>query len=154
MGNTEIYKLSPKTIIVIAKLVYEEHSDIILDLVDLNKSIRKLGISTSLNLDASFIYEVIRLNKKKFEDNTISTENLILPEKQNLKIDYFQTYSEIVTYYYSVEIESFSQDKRILENFLEIDQAEDWIDIYSKDYYDKDWGDSEFIDSGIHDVNE
>ena len=154
MGNTEIYKLSPKTIIVIAKLVYEEHSYIILDLVDLNKSIRKLGISTSLNLDASFIYEVIRLNKKKFEDNTISTENLILPEKQNLKIDYFQTYSEIVTYYYSVEIESFSQDKRILENFLENDQAEDWIDIYSKNYYDKDWGDSEFIDSGIHDVNE
>ena len=68
MGNTTIHELSPRTIIVIAKLVYTDHQNGIIDLDDLNKSIRKLGINTDLNLDVSFIYEVIRMNDERFEN--------------------------------------------------------------------------------------
>jgi hypothetical protein len=98
MGNTIIHELSPRTIIVITKLVYADHQNTIIDLDDVNKSIRKLGISTDLNLDISFIYEVIRMNDERFENNTISPENLILPEKQSVNIEYYKTFSEFKKY--------------------------------------------------------
>jgi len=78
MGSIEIDKLSPRTIIVISKLVYGNQGSGTFDLDDLNKAIKKLGIYTDFNLDVSFVYEVIQLNEQKFQTNTISIENLEL----------------------------------------------------------------------------
>ena len=62
MGNSlEIHLLSPKTVIMISKLVYQQELSATFDLDDLNKAIKKIGIRTELNLDVSFIYEVIQL---------------------------------------------------------------------------------------------
>ena len=152
MGNTIIHELSPRTIIVIAKLVYADHQNAIIDLDDVNKSIRKLGISTDLNLDVSFIYEVIRDNNERFENNTISPENLILPEKQSVNIEYYKTFSEMVTYYYRTEVESFSKNKGILQNFFNYDEGDDFIDTDDLQEYDKDWGDTEYLDGGINKI--
>ena len=149
MGNTTIHELSPRTIIVIAKLVYADHQNGIIDLDDLNKSIRKLGISTDLNLDVSFIYEVIRMNDEKFENNTISPENLILPEKQSINIEYYRTQSETVTYYYRTEVESFSKKKGILQNFFNYGEGDDFIDTDELEDDYKDYGDTEYLDGGI-----
>ena len=80
MGQIEIHTLSPKTVVMISKLVYKNHINGTFNLDDLNNSIKKLGIRTEFNLDVSFIYEVIRLNEDKFNDNTITFENVILPE--------------------------------------------------------------------------
>ena len=150
MGNTTIHELSPRTIIVIAKLVYADHQNGIIDLDDLNKSIRKLGINTDLNLDVSFIYEVIRMNDERFENNTISPENLILPEKQSINIEYYRTQSETVTYYYRTEVESFSKKKGILQNFFNYGEGDDFIDTDELEEVDKDWGDTEYLDGGIN----
>lgn len=152
MGNTTIHELSPRTIIVIAKLVYADHQNGIIDLDDVNKSIRKLGISTDLNLDVSFIYEVIHMNDERFENNTISPENLILPEKQSVNIEYYKTFSETVTYYYRTEVESFSKKKGILQNFFNYDEGDDFIDTDDLQEYDKDWGDTEYLDGGINKI--
>ena len=150
MGNTTIHELSPRTIIVIAKLVYADHQNGIIHLDDLNKSIRKLGINTDLNLDVSFIYEVIRMNDERFENNTISPENLILPEKQSINIEYYRTQSETVTYYYRTEVESFSKKKGILQNFFNYGEGDDFIDTDELEEDDKDWGDTEYLDGGIN----
>ena len=152
MGNTTIHELSPRTIIVIAKLVYADHQNGIIDLDDLNKAIRKLGINTDLNLDVSFIYEVIRNNNERFENNTISPENLILPEKQSIDIEYYRTHSETVTYYYRTEVESFSKKKGILQNFFNYDEGDDLIDTDDLQEDDKDWGDTEYLDGGINKI--
>ena len=149
MGNTTIHELSPRTIIVIAKLVYADHQNGIIDLDDLNKSIRKLGINTDLNLDVSFIYEVIRMNDERFENNTISPENLILPEKQSINIEYYRTQSETVTYYYRTEVESFSKKKGILQNFFNYGEGDDFIDTDELEDDYKDYGDTEYLDGGI-----
>ena len=149
MGNTTIHELSPRTIIVIAKLVYAGHQNGIIDLDDLNKSIRKLGISTDLNLDVSFIYEVIRMNDERFENNTISPENLILPEKQSINIEYYRTQSETVTYYYRTEVESFSKKKGILQNFFNYGEGDDFIDTDELEDDYKDYGDTEYLDGGL-----
>ena len=148
MGNTTIHELSPRTIIVIAKLVYADHGEGLIDLDDVNKSIRKLGINTDLNLDVSFIYEVIRMNDDKFQNNTISTENIVLPEKQIVDIEYYKSYSEHVTYYYRTEVESFSKKKGILQNFFN-DEGDDYVDLLASNETDKDWGDVEYLDGGI-----
>lgn len=150
MGNTTIHELSPRTIIVIAKLVYGDHGNGIIDLDDVNKSIRKLGINTDLNLDVSFIYEVIRMNDDKFQNNTISTENIVLPEKQSVDIEYYKSYSEHVIYYYRTEVESFSKKKRILQNFFNNDGGDDFIDLDDSQETYKDWGDTEYLDGGIN----
>ena len=152
MGNTTIHELSPRTIIVIAKLVYADHQNGIIDLDDVNKSIRKLGISTDLNLDVSFIYEVIRMNDEKFENNTISPENLILPEKQSIDIEYYKTYSETVEYFYRTEVESFSKKKGILQNFFNYGEGDDYIDTDELEEDYKNWGDTEYLDGGINKI--
>ena len=149
MGNTTIHELSPRTIIVIAKLVYADHQNGIIDLDDVNKSIRKHGINTDLNLDVSFIYEVIRMNDERFENNTISPENLILPEKQSINIEYYRTQSETVTYYYRTEVESFSKKKGILQNFFNYGEGDDFIDTDELEDDYKDYGDTEYLDGGI-----
>ena len=151
MGSLEIHLLSPKTVIMISKLVYQQELSAAFDLDDLNKAIKKIGIRTELNLDVSFIYEVIQLNADKFNDNTITVENIILPELKQIEVDYYQTYSEVVHSYYKVNFESFSKQKRIVNNFFRYD-GDDTVDINYIEPYDKDYGDSEFIDSGINDI--
>lgn len=152
MGSIEIDKLSPKTIIVISKLVYGNQGSGTFDLDDLNKAIKKLGIYTDFNLDVSFVYEVIQLNEQKFQTNTISIENLILPELQDLDVEYYKTYSEIVTYYYQKDIQSYSKKKAIVDNFFRY-EGSDYIDIDYATEYDKDYGDSEYLDGGINNIN-
>ncbi len=151
MGSLEIHLLSPKTIIMISKLVYEQELSAAFDLYDLNKAIKKIGISTELNLDVSFIYEVIQLNADKFANNTITVENIILPKLKTLEVDYYRTYSEMVNYYYKVNVESFSKQKRIVNNFFSYD-GDDYVDIDNRQKYDKEHSDSEFLDGGITDI--
>jgi hypothetical protein len=78
-------------------------------------------------------------------------ENIILPELKQIEVDYYQTYSEVVHSYYKVNFESFSKQKRIVNNFFRYD-GDDTVDINYIEPYDKDYGDSEFIDSGINDI--
>jgi hypothetical protein len=152
MGNSlEIHLLSPKTVIMISKLVYEQELSAAFDLDDLNRAIKKIGINTNLNLDVSFIYEVIQLNADKFNDNTITVENIILPKLKTLEVDYYETKSEVIHSYYKVNLESFSKQKRIVNNFFSYD-GDDTVDVNYIEPYDKDYGDSEFIDSGINDI--
>ena len=152
MGSIEIDKLSPKTIIVISKLVYGNQGSGTFDLDDLNKAIKKLGIHTDFNLDVSFVYEVIQLNEQKFQTNTISIENLILPELQDLDVEYYKTYSEIVTYYYQKDLQSYSKKKAIVDNFFRY-EGSDYVDIDYLTEDDKDYGDTEYLDGGISDIN-
>ena len=151
MGNLEIHLLSPKTVIMISKLVYEQELSAAFDLDDLNRAIKKIGIRTELNLDVSFIYEVIQLNADKFKDNTITVENIILPKLKTLEVDYYKTISEMVDYYYKVNVESFSKQKRIVNNFFRYD-GDDYVDIDNYQEYDKEYRDSEYLDSGINDI--
>jgi hypothetical protein len=152
MGSIEIDRLSPRTIIVISKLVYENHGIGVFDLDDLNKAIRKLGIYTDFNLDVSFVYEVIQLNQEKFYDNTISTENLILPQLKNIEVLYYKTYSQVVTYNYREDIQSYSKKKAIVDNFFRY-EGDDYVDIDSSSEYDKEYGDSDYMEGGIIDIN-
>ena len=98
MGSIEIDKLSPRTIIVISKLVYERQGTGTFDLDDLNKAIKKLGIYTDFNLDVSFVYEVIQLNEQKFQTNTISIENLILPELKDIEVEYIDIHRGLLRF--------------------------------------------------------
>ena len=148
MGSIEIDKLSPKTIIVISKLVYETQGTGTFDLDDLNKAIKKLGIYTDFNLDVSFVYEVIQLNEQKFQTNTISIENLILPELKDIEVDYYKTYSEMVTYYYKREFKSYSKKRAIVDNFFRY-EGSDYEDVDYMVENDKEYGDSEYMDGGI-----
>lgn len=152
MSSLEIHKLSPKTVIMISKLVYQEQSDGHIDLHDVNKAIKKLGLYTNFNLDVSFIYEVIQLNKEKFRNDTISVDNIELPELQSVTVDYYRTYSEIITYYYQAEVETYSKKRGIVDNFFNYD-GDDHIDIDNYNAFDKEYGDSESLDSGISDIN-
>lgn len=152
MGSIEIDRLSPRTIIVISKLVYENHGIGTFDLDDLNKAIRKLGIYTDFNLDVSFVYEVIQLNQEKFYDNTISTENLILPQLKNIEVSYYKTYSQVVYYNYRKDIQSYSKKKSIVDNFFRY-EGSDYVDIDSSSEYDTDYGDSEYLEGGIIDIS-
>jgi hypothetical protein len=56
MGSLELHLLSPKTVIMISKLVYQEQKNNVFDLDELNMAIKKIGIRTELNLDVSFIF--------------------------------------------------------------------------------------------------
>ena len=151
MGSIEIDKLSPRTIIVISKLVYERQGTGTFDLDDLNKAIKKLGIYTDFNLDVSFVYEVIQLNEQKFQTNTISIENLILPELKDIEVDYYKTYSEMVTYYYKKEFQSYSKKRAIVDNFFS-SEGSDYEDVDYMVEYHKEYGDSEYMDGGISDI--
>ena len=151
MGSIEIDKLSPKTIIVISKLVYERQGTGTFDLDDLNKAIKKLGIYTDFNLDVSFVYEVIQLNEQKFQTNTISIENLILPELKDIEVDYYKTYSEMVTYYYKREFKSYSKKRAIVDNFFRY-EGSDYEDVDYMVEDDKEYGDSEYMDGGISEI--
>lgn len=151
MGSLEIYRLSPKTVIMISKLVYQQEKDNTFDLDELNTAIKKIGIRTELNLDVSFIYEVIQLNEDNFHNNTISVENLILPELKTLEVDYYKTMSEVVNYYYKIEVESFSKQKRIVNNFFRYD-GDDFVEVDNYHPYDSDHNDSETLDGGINDI--
>ena len=151
MGSLEIYRLSPKTVIMISKLVYQQETGNTFDLDELNTAIKKIGIRTELNLDVSFIYEVIQLNEDKIHDNTITVENLILPELKTLEVDYYKTMSEVVNYYYKIEVESFSKQKRIVNNFFRYD-GDDNIDVDYYTPYDTEHRDTESLDGGINDI--
>lgn len=152
MGSLEIHLLSPKTVIMISKLVYQQEQNAVFDLDELNRAIKKIGIRSDLNLDVSFIYEVIQLNEDNFHNNTISVENLILPELKELEVDYYKTMSEVVNYYYKVDVKSFSTKKSIVNNFFRYD-GDDYIEVENNSPYDKEFNDSEFLDGGINDIN-
>ncbi len=136
----------------ISKLVYQQEKDNTFDLDELNTAIKKIGIRTELNLDVSFIYEVIQLNEDKFYDDTITVENLILPELKTLEVDYYKTMSEVVNYYYKIEVESFSKQKRIVNNFFRYD-GDDFVEVDNYHPYDSDHNDSETLDGGINDIS-
>ncbi len=151
MGSLEIHLLSPKTVIMISKLVYQQEKNNVFDLDELNMAIKKIGIRSDLNLDVSFIYEVIQLNEDKFNNNTISVENLILPELKELEVDYYKTMSEVVNYYYKVDVKSFSTKKSIVNNFFRYN-GDDYIEVENNSPYDSEHHDTEFLDSGINDI--
>jgi hypothetical protein len=154
MGSSlEIHLLSPKTVIMISKLVYQQENNHVFDLVELNHAIKKIGIRTELNLDVSFIFEVIHLNEDKFKDNTITVENIILPELKEVEVDYYRTYSETVNYYYRVDLKSFSKKRGIINNFFRYDEGSDYVEIDNYQEYDKEHHDTEFLDGGINDIN-
>ena len=153
MGSSlEIHLLSPKTVIMISKLVYQQEKNNVFDLDELNTAIKKIGIRTELNLDVIFIYEVIQLNEDKFNNNTISVENLILPELKELEVDYYKTVSEAVNYYYKVDVKSFSTKKSIVNNFFRYD-GDDFVEVDNYHPYDKEYTDSEVLYSGINDIS-
>jgi len=154
MGSSlEIHLLSPKTVIMISKLVYQQENNHVFDLFELNHAIKKIGIRTELNLDVSFIFEVIQLNEDKFKDNTITVENIILPELKEVEVDYYRTYSETVNYYYRVDLKSFSKKRGIVNNFFRYDEGTDYVEIDNYQEYDKEGHDTEFLDGGINDIN-
>jgi hypothetical protein len=153
MGNSlEIHLLSPKTVIMISKLVYQNEKNNVFDLDELNTAIKKIGIRTELNLDVSFIYEVIQLNEDKFDNNTITVENIILPELKEVEVDYYKTMSEAVNYYYKVDVKTFSKKKSIVNNFFRYD-GDDFVEVDNYHPYDKEYTDSEELDSGINDIS-
>ena len=152
MGSLELHLLSPKTVIMISKLVYQQEKNNVFDLDELNMAIKKIGIRTELNLDVSFIYEVIQLNEDKFNDNTITVENIILPELKEVEVDYYKTMSEAVNYYYKIDVKSFSTKKSIVNNFFKYD-GDDFVEVDSYHPYDKEYTDSEVLDGGINDIN-
>ena len=151
MGSLELHLLSPKTVIMISKLVYQQEHNAVFDLDDLNLAIKKIGIKTELNLDVSFIFEVIQLNEDKFNDNTITVENIILPELKKVEVDYYRTYSEVVNYYYKINVESFSKKRGIVNNFFRY-EGDDFVEIDNYPEYDKEHHDTEFLDGGINDI--
>ena len=153
MGNSlEIHLLSPKTVIMISKLVYQQEKNNVFDLDELNMAIKKIGIRTELNLDVSFIFEVIQLNEDKFDNNTITVENIILPELKEVEVDYYKTMSEVVNYYYKVDVKTFSKKRGIMQNFFRYD-GDDYIEVDNYHPYDSDHHDSEFLEGGINDIN-
>jgi hypothetical protein len=151
MGSLELHLLSPKTVIMISKLVYQQEQNAVFDLDELNHAIKKIGIRTELNLDVSFIFEVIQLNEDKFKDNTITVENIILPELKEVEVDYYRTYSEVVNYYYKINVETFSKKRGIVHNFFKYD-GDDFVEIDNYEMYDKEHHDTEFLDGGINDI--
>jgi hypothetical protein len=154
MGSSlEIHLLSPKTVIMISKLVYQQENNHVFDLVELNHAIKKIGIRTELNLDVSFIFEVIQLNEDKFKDNTITVENIILPELKEVEVDYYRTYSETINRYYRVDLKSFSKKRGIINNFFRYDEGTDYVEIDNYQEYDSEHHDTEFLDGGINDIN-
>lgn len=136
----------------ISKLVYQQEQNAVFDLDELNMAIKKIGIKTELNLDVSFIFEVIQLNEDKFNDNTITVENIILPELKKVEVDYYRTYSEVVNYYYKINVETFSKKRGIVQNFFRYD-GDDFVEIDNYPEYDKEHHDTEFLDGGINDIN-
>ena len=109
-------------------------------------------ISTKcISLDVSFVYEVIQLNEQKFQTNTISIENLILPELKDIEVDYYKTYSEAVTYYYKREFQSYSKKRAIVDNFFRY-EGSDYEDVDYMVEDDKEYGDSEYMDGGISEI--
>jgi hypothetical protein len=153
MGSSlEIHLLSPKTVIMISKLVYQQENNHVFDLVELNHAIKKIGIRTELNLDVSFIFEVIQLNESRFNDNTITVENIVLPELKEVEVDYYRTYSETVNYYYKVDLKSFSKKRGIINNFFRYDEGADYVEIDNYQEYDKEHHDTEYLDGGINDI--
>ena len=151
MGSLELHLLSPKTVIMISKLVYQQENNNVFDLDELNTAIKKIGIRTELSLDVSFIFEVIQLNEDKFNDNTITVENIILPELKKVEVDYYRTYSEVVNYYYKINVESFSKKRGIINNFFRY-EGDDFVEIGNYPEYDKEHHDTEFLDEGINDI--
>jgi len=154
--NIEIDKLSKKALVLLAKICYEEfkRGDSIdsFDIYDLSAAIKKMGFTTSRNLDTTFVYELLKLNREKLEENSLNAENIILPGLQEVKLDYYRTVNETITYYYNVELDSYSKDKNILGNYFNYD-GDDAVDIYYREPYDKDYGDSETHDEGISGVD-
>ena len=152
MGSLEIHKLSPKTVIMISKLVYQNEKNNVFDLDELNMAIKKIGIRTELNLDVSFIFEVIQLNEDKFDNNTITVENVILPELKEVEVDYYKTMSEAVNYYYKIDVKTFSKKRGIVNNFFKYD-GDDFVEVDNYHPYDKEYTDSEVLDGGINDIS-
>ena len=154
--NIEIDKLGKKALVLLVKICYEEFNrgDSIdsFDIYDLSKAIKKMGFETSSNKDTTFVYELLKLNREKLAENSLTAENIILPGLQEVKIDYYRTVSETVTYYYDVELETYSKDRKILSNYFNYD-GDDSVDILYRESYDKDYGDSETHDEGIQSID-
>jgi len=94
---------------------------------------------------------VIQLNADNFNNNTISVENLILPELKELEVDYYKTMSEVVNYYYRVDVKSFSRKKSIVDNFFRYD-GDDYIEVENNSPYDSEHRDTEYLEGGINDI--
>jgi hypothetical protein len=154
--NIEIDKLSKKALVLLVKICYEEFNrgDSIdsFDIYDLSGAIKKMGFQTSSNKDTTFVYELLKLNRKKLEENSLTAENIILPGLKEVKIDYYRTVNETITYYYDVELETYSNDRKILSNYFNYD-GDDSVDLYYREPYDKNYGESETHDEGIQSID-
>ena len=152
--DTALHKLSKKTLVVLIKIIYENVDTMSsIDLHDINKALKKTGISTNLNLDVTFIYELYILNEKNLINKTLNVENIEIPELKSVDVRYYEIRSETITYYYNVNLETFTTKKQVVDNFFRYD-GDDYIDITYMDSQDRDYGDSETHESGIDDITE
>lgn len=149
----KVHELSKKLILIILKESYKVFDRRRFDFWDLNDDVlKKMGLKTNLNLDTTFIYEAIKLNEESLKNKTITTENLIIPELKDIEILYYETRSEVITYYYKFPAESYSTDPKILDNYFSYD-GDDYIEPSYSDPYDKEYGDGDTLETGISDVS-
>jgi hypothetical protein len=152
MGTSvELSKLPKKVIIIILKLVYNDYKGDYFDLPDLNTSITRMGIHTTLNLDTTFVYESIKLNLDNIKSGSLTIDNLKLPELIQVNVTYEKIYTQVITDYYEDDINTYSKDERILNNFYDF-EGDDYIDIDISNNSHRDYGDSEYVSNSIVDV--
>ena len=152
MGTVlKIHEQPLKLIVLILKHVFDRLEGKSFDLNDLNLNLKKLGIRTELNLDVTFIYECLKINHTLLDEQSLTVDNVKIPELKEVTVEYYQTFSETKTYYYSLNVETYSSDRKTVFSFFEYDGSDYVEPLYGK-LLDSDTTESEIIDEGINNI--
>lgn len=141
-----IYDLQIGMLLIIMKKLYREllvdKNDIYLitygtERVD--KELKIFGYDNISIKEYSFIVEFMRLNYENLKSNTLTKENVVLPELKKVQLEHKREEIETIERTWIINAETFSTEKSVCYQFFDGDynRASDAIDIFNTDpHYD------------------
>ena len=137
-----IYDLPISMLLIIMKKLYREllvdKNDIYLitygtERVD--KELKIFGYDNISIKEYSFIVEFMRLNYENLKSNTLTKENVVLPELKKVQLEHIREEIDTTEKRWDLEVETFSTEKSVCYQFFDGDynRASDAIDIYNTD---------------------
>lgn len=139
---TPIYDLPISKLLIIIKKLYRELlvGENYIYLItygteSVNKELKIFGYDYISIKEYSFIVEFMRLNYENLKSNTLTKENVLLPELKKVQLEHIREEIDTIEKRWDVEVETFSTEKSVCTQFFDRDwnRASDAIDIFNTD---------------------
>ena len=136
------YDLPISKLLIIMKKLYREllvdKNDIYLityGTARVNQELRIFGYDNISIKEYSFVVEFMRLNDENLKSNTLTKENVVLPELKKVQVEHIREEIDTIEKRWDVEVETFSTEKSVCTQFFDRDwnRASDAIDIFNTD---------------------